>query len=185
LSPRPEIPSTHEPVLFAHHPARDPGVALKYFLTDRVNQNKAKVKSVPNCPKCGSETSAEMAFCPKCGAPLKVQQPTDLREEMRERRREWRERRRELREQRRQAEKREKTEKNEKYEKRETYLPSFIGPLIGGVVVLFLGLVFYFTIAGSYQAEVVGAAFFVIVGLIVIAAAIYAATAATRRHPAT
>jgi Flp pilus assembly protein TadB len=136
-----------------------------------------------------------MAFCPKCGAPLKVEEPTvhagQSREEWRERRREWRERRRELREQRREAEKGEKqekgekTEKYEKYEKHEVGGPTFMGSLVGGFILLFLGLVFYFTVTGGYGVELVWAAFFVIIGLLVIVGAVYAATISTRRHPRT
>jgi len=151
------------------------------------------------CPKCGAKVDEEMAFCPKCGAPLKVEQPQDLKETgkefgegMREHGRELRERmreeRRQLREQRRRDEKAEKDEKGEKNEQPEKYEKrefSFVGPLIGGLVLLFLGLMFYVQLTGYLKPEIVWALMFVTIGAIIIVAVIYGATMAARRHPRT
>jgi len=148
------------------------------------------------CPKCGAEVKEEMAFCPKCGAPLKVEQPQDMKEmgkeigeRMREHGRELRERmreeRRQFRGQRRRDEKNEKAEKNEqpeKYEKREF---SFVGPLVGGLVLLFLGFMFYAQLTGILEPQIVRALLFITIGIIIIVAVIYGATMATRRHPRT
>jgi len=134
---------------------------------------RIRVKVMPNCPSCGAEINEEMAFCPKCGASLKVQQPADQSQPRRESRREWRERRRELREQRREA---------RRYEKHEHGL---VGPLIGGLVLVFLGLMFYYFTTSSYNVEVLLASFFVLIGLIVIGAALYGVIVAARRHPRT
>jgi len=113
------------------------------------------------CPKCGAKVEEEMTFCPKCGAPLKAERPQ-----------EWR-RRAEKGEK---AEKHEKGEKAEKYEKREF---GFIGPLIGGLILIFLGLTFYLQLLGYRVWEIAWAFFFIIIGIIIIIGTIYA----TRRHP--
>lgn len=138
------------------------------------------VKVVPNCPKCGSEVDETMVFCPRCGASLRAESMLDWRDELRARRREWRERRRELRSQRRQSRKSEKEEKWEKTEKHE-YL--FLGPLIGGLVLIIFGAFLYLLIAGGYGAQMLTALFFVFVGVIIIAAAVYGVIMAGRRHP--
>jgi len=117
-----------------------------------------RVNLMPYCPKCGTEVSEEMAFCPKCGAPLKGP-PAGYRPEKAEK-----------------SEKEEKREKTEKYEKREF---GVIGPLIGGLILIFLGLMFYLELTGFARREILWAFFFVIIGIIIIIGAVYAA----RRHP--
>ena len=105
-----------------------------------------------------------MTFCPKCGAPLKAERPQ-----------EWR-RRAEKGEKAEKAEKSEKREKAEKHEKREF---GFVGPLIGGLILIFLGLMFYLQLLGYRVWEIAWAFFFIIIGIIIIIGTIYA----TRRHP--
>jgi hypothetical protein len=122
-----------------------------------------------HCPNCGTEVDEEMAFCPKCGAALKVEQapagsgsvPRSYRGEKAEK-----------------HEKREKTEKTEKYEKREF---GFVGPLIGGLILILFGLVSYLQVTGLLEREVVGALFLIIVWIMIIVGGLYAA----RRHPRT
>lgn len=120
------------------------------------------------CPKCGTEVSEEMAFCPKCGAPLKAEKPsieappTGYRPEKAEK-----------------AEKHEKQEKGEKTEKHEKREFGFIGSLIGGLILIFFGLMSYLQVTGFLGKEVVGALFLILIGIIIIIGAIYAA----RRHP--
>jgi hypothetical protein len=158
------------------------GCFSKKVLNTAIWNKQVKVKTVPHCPKCGAEVDEKMAFCPKCGASLEAQRPVDWREQRREIRREWRERRRELREQRRGAEKHEEDEweKTEKYEKHEHV---FIGPFIGGLIIIFLGILFYLLTIGGAGAETLLASFFLAVGLIIVAAAIYGLVIASRRHP--
>jgi len=120
-----------------------------------------------------------MAFCPKCGAALKPTTRADWRQEMRERRREWREQRRQWREQRR------ATGRTEKYEKTEKHEHPFIGPLIAGSILILLGLLLYFEGTHVVATEFAGAYFFIVIGLIVLALAVYAAILAARRHPRT
>ena len=123
------------------------------------------------CPKCGTKVSEEMAFCPKCGAPLKAEKPpteavppAGYRPEKAEKAEKH--------------EKGEKREKTEKYEKREL---GFIGPLIGGLILIFLGLMSYLQVTGFLGREAVGAFFLILIGIIIIIGVIYAA----RRHPRT
>ncbi|MDH5754847.1 MAG: hypothetical protein OEY95_06580 [Candidatus Bathyarchaeota archaeon] len=75
-------------------------------------------------------------------------------------------------------EKKEKKEKTEKYEKREL---RFIGPLIGGLILIFLGLISYLQVIGFVGREAVSALFLILIGIIIIIGALIAA----RRHPKT
>lgn len=125
------------------------------------------------CPKCGNEISEEMAFCPKCGTSLKVAQPTtEARTTVTYRRDE-------------KSEKREKDEKEEKGEKHEKREYSFIGPLIGGLILVCIGLVGYLQVTQGFDPRTVWAIFFVIIGVIIIGGAVYGAMLAGRRHPRT
>jgi uncharacterized membrane protein YvbJ len=121
------------------------------------------------CPKCGNKITEDMVFCPKCGAPLTVEQATPQPARPPTYRHE-------------KEEKSEKgQEKREKHEKREY---AFIGPLIGGLILLFIGLSAYLSVTG-YDPRVLWALFFVAVGVLIIVGAIYGATMASRRHPRT
>ncbi|NIO38495.1 zinc-ribbon domain-containing protein [Candidatus Bathyarchaeota archaeon] len=126
---------------------------------------------MPYCAKCGTETSEGMTFCPKCGAPLKAERPPVEAAPAR-----YRHEKQEKGEKQEKSEKAEKAEKGEKYEKREFGL---IGPLIGGLFLIFLGFVFYLQLIGYNLWQNAGAFFLVIVGILIIIGAIMAA----RRHP--
>jgi predicted nucleic acid-binding Zn ribbon protein len=131
---------------------------------------------VSYCPKCGNKISEEMSFCPKCGAPLKAEQaapgpaPTTYRGGEK-------------------SEKHEKREKGEKGEKREKREYAFLGPLIGGLILVFIGLTFYVKTSGIVADEnlmsILWALFFVIIGVVVVVAAVYGVVMASRRHPRT
>ncbi|NWG11054.1 zinc ribbon domain-containing protein [Candidatus Bathyarchaeota archaeon] len=132
-----------------------------------------------NCPKCGAKVTEEMAFCPKCGAPLKAEKPkeqppaapvppTVYRGEKAEK-----------------HEKEEKGEKGEKAEKHEKREFTFIGPLIGGLVLIFLGFMAYMQVSGMLGREIAWATFLVVIGIIIIVAGIYAWMVASRRYPKT
>lgn len=123
------------------------------------------------CPKCGGEVSEEMSFCPKCGATLKAGQVSVETRPTTARRRDEK------------AEKHEKDEKDEKGEKHEKREYSFLGPFIGGLVLIMLGLTAFLEVTGTFNRTLVWAVFFVVVGLIVIIGAIYGAMLASRRHP--
>jgi hypothetical protein len=88
----------------------------------------------------------------------------------------------------RRAERGEKHEKDGEYEKTERHEKSefgFIGPLAGGLVLIFLGLLFYFQVTGQVGRDVAIASFMVIIGAVIIAVALYAVIVASKRHPAT
>ena len=105
-----------------------------------------------------------MIFCPKCGASLKVEpqasQPVD-----------WREQRRQWREQRRQWRREHEGEWAEKHEKHEQ---AFMGPLIGGIVLVVLGLLIYLGITGALNWQVLQPLFLVFLGLIILVGGLYA-----------
>lgn len=81
---------------------------------------------LPFCPKCGAEVSDDVAFCPKCGNQISVSPAAVGRRYARGEK----------------EEKREKGEKEEKHEKEEK--PSDrTGPLVGGLILIWLGITFY------------------------------------------
>ncbi len=134
------------------------------------------VNRMSYCPKCGSKIDEEMSFCPKCGAPLKTATvatetpsasfPSYRRDEKTE-------------------EKHEKHEKQEKHEKKEKREYGFMGPLIGGLILLFIGSALYLRATTSYPVEVLWALFFILVGLLIVIGGIYGVVVGGRRHPRT
>jgi len=132
---------------------------------------------MPECKKCGAKVKEDMSFCPNCGASLReaaaVSQPsapapqpiTHVRHEK--------------------EEKREKGEKREKHEKGEF---GWLGPFIGGIVLIIIGLISYFEVTGILSPltqQILWAFFIIIVGILLIFGAIYAMTTARRRYPRT
>ena len=135
------------------------------------------------CPKCGNKITEEMTFCPNCGASLKAvqpavaAQPTAPRGEKGEKGEKQEKREKEARDQ------REKREKGEMHEKRQY---GFAGPLIGGLILIFFGLMLFIGLTTpGMNSGILWAFFVVIIGIIIIIGAIYAATMASRRHPPT
>jgi len=132
---------------------------------------------MPECKKCGAKVKEDMSFCPNCGASLReaaaaAPQPsapapppiTHVRYEK--------------------EEKREKEEKGEKHEKGEY---GWIGPFIGGIILIIIGLIAYVEATGIIiiDTRIAWAFFIVIVGILLIFGAIYAMTTARRRYPRT
>jgi uncharacterized membrane protein YvbJ len=117
---------------------------------------------MPYCPKCGAEVSEEMNFCPKCGATLGPLPPRVRREKEEK------------------HEKREKSEKAEKHEKREY---GYIGPLIGGLILIVVGLMAYLATISPTYARNWGPILLIAVGAIILVITIYAAMAAAERSP--
>jgi len=123
------------------------------------------------CPKCGNKIDENMMFCPKCGAALKKTPPSTetaprtvvYRNEKNEK-----------------DEKHEKGEKTEKHEKR---VYGFMGPLIGGLILILIGLTAYLELVNMVERRMLGALFFVIVGVAIIIGVAYGATLARKRHP--
>jgi len=126
---------------------------------------------MPYCRKCGTKTEEEMVFCPKCGASLKGEpQVTVARRAEKGEKQEKAE------------EKGEKREKSEKHEKREW---GFLGPLVGGIILIFIGFMTYLQIANLVAKENASAFILIVVGLVIMIAAVYGAILASRRHPKT
>ena len=123
---------------------------------------------MPYCPRCGAEVDERMAFCPKCGAPLRVEEsltearPLAYKHEKAEK-----------------TEKQEKEEKSETAEKHEKREFGVVGPLIGGLFLIFLGLMFYLQIMGHRVWDFAWAFFLILVGSLIIIGVIYG----MRRYP--
>lgn len=131
------------------------------------------------CKKCGYKVRENMSFCPRCGAPLKAEAQPAEQQPIAQRR--YRNEKAEK------GEKREKEEKQEKGEKHEKGEYAFIGPFIGGLVLLIIGLISFLQVTGvitAFAREVVWASFIIIAGVLLIAGAIYATMMTRRRNPA-
>jgi predicted lipid-binding transport protein (Tim44 family) len=111
-----------------------------------------------------------MTFCPKCGASLRIAQTATQPTPPQARRRDEK------------GEKREKEEKGEKAEKHEKGEYGMIGPLVGGLILILIGIAAFLDVAGQFRA-VGWAVILVIVGIIIMFAAIYGAILASRRQP--
>ncbi len=127
------------------------------------------------CPKCGNKVDDTMTFCPRCGNSLKMETtpstppPYDYR---------YRYRRRD-----------EKNEKNEKPEKRDEKHEkpggSYVGMLIAGLVILFLGALAFVNATSPVLNEPLTAALvLVVIGIIIVVAGIYYSTTVRKRNPA-
>ena len=138
------------------------------------------VRNMPSCPKCNSRVTEAMSFCPTCGASLKAAPapapaaaPAPPAPPVRREKEEKGEK----------DEKGEKAEKGEKGEKHEKQTFGPLGPVVFGVVLIMLGLLFYLRMTGWMAEPTLWAYFFVAIGIVIILAAIYGAMMAARRHP--
>ena len=125
---------------------------------------------LPYCQKCGNKVDETMTFCPRCGASLKDQAVSGQATPPTYRGRNEKE------------EKNEKREKQEpeKGEKREKGQSGYVGFLIGGLVLILLGA---FSLLSAFNSALNGAVFLLLVGIIVIVAAVYLAVTARKRFP--
>jgi predicted lipid-binding transport protein (Tim44 family) len=129
---------------------------------------------MPYCPKCGNLVDENMTFCPRCGAPLKAEAtaktqpqgptPPYRRDEKTEK-----------------NEKNEHDEKTEKQEKGEH--GGFIGFFIGGLILIIIGVFSLLSISGVLTSGANSALVLVLIGVVIIIAAVYVATNARRRSP--
>jgi len=124
------------------------------------------------CPKCGHKIDETMIFCPNCGASLKTgttaqsQPATPPYDYYRYRHRH------------------EKEEKNEKAEKHEKPGGGYLGLIIAGVIVLFIGVLAYLNATtGFLTGPVASALVVVVIGLIIVVAGVYYASRARSRNP--
>jgi len=135
------------------------------------------------CPKCGNKVDETMTFCPRCGASLKMEStsqaapaptyppaPVHTRNEKQEK-----------------NEKREKQEKQggEKGEKHEKGGHGFIGWMIAGLFLIFIGFVWYTDAVYQWvpRGRGSGAFWILAIGIIIIVAGIYFAMRARKNYP--
>jgi len=181
----PTITKAYSEARILNYPANNPAtkacplqrrVHLKYSLI-LIGWQIGVVRNMPNCPKCNSKVTEAMSFCPNCGASLKEAPPAvpapvpapPVRREKQEKQEK--------------GEKGEKQEKSEKGEKHEKEGFGLLGPIIGGIVLIMLGVMAFLSLQPGINQQVLGAYFLVIVGIVIIVAAIYGAMIAARRHP--
>jgi len=117
---------------------------------------------MPYCPKCGKEVIESTNFCPNCGADMRRERPPTRPARI---------------------EKREKEEKSEKKEKAEKEEVSPAAPLIGGIILIFVGLTFYLSAAGLVALRDLWPYFLLLLGIVIVIAAIYAGVTASKRNP--
>ena len=127
------------------------------------------------CQKCGNEINETMTFCPRCGAPLKAEAPVQAapapqRSEKAEK-----------------GEKQEKQEKQEpeKGEKHEKGQYGFVGWLVGGFILIIIGFFALLQISNIISSGIMWAVVLLIIGVIVIIAAVYFASMARKHYPST
>lgn len=126
------------------------------------------------CPNCGNKIDETMTFCPHCGTALKAATPSPAPPPV------YPPRRRDEK-----SEKNEKQEKNqqpEKGEKQEKGEHGYIGYLIGGLVLIVIGLFSVLNISGILTGSS-WAVMLLVIGIIIIIAAIYLAFGARRHNP--
>ncbi|MGF3522929.1 MAG: zinc-ribbon domain-containing protein [Candidatus Bathyarchaeia archaeon] len=131
------------------------------------------------CPKCGNKVDETMAFCPRCGAPLGTAGPVSAPPPTYQR-----------------SEKSEKQEKQEKGEKQEKNEPekgekhekgefSFIGWLIGGLILIFIGSLYFLNLHFRLvNTTTAWALFLLVIGVVIIVVGAYLGTRARRQNPA-
>jgi uncharacterized membrane protein YvbJ len=130
---------------------------------------------MPYCQKCGFEVNKDMTFCPQCGATLKVtatRPPGHYRSEKAEKQ-----------EKEEKHEKEEKTEKGEKTEKYEKQEYGVLGSLIGGLILILVGIMFYLTVTGFLNMRSIFPFLLIIIGAIVILGVIIGAFRARSKNP--
>jgi uncharacterized membrane protein YvbJ len=124
------------------------------------------------CPKCGNQVEENMTFCPRCGAALKAE--AAVRPVRRNEKGEKNEKR----------EKQEKQQQPEKGEKQEKGQYGFIGWLVGGLVLVFAGVMAFLNLRYNFVNTATGwAVFLLIVGIMIVIVAVYFATTARKRSP--
>lgn len=133
---------------------------------------------MPYCHKCGSEVKEEASFCPQCGVVLKAgahpppRSPEPYRSEKEEKQEK--------------QEKTEKDEKTEKYEQQEKYERkeySVLGSLVGGIILIIVGIMFYLTVTGTFSFSSIFPVFLIIIGVIIILGVAIGAVMANKRNP--
>jgi len=137
-----------------------------------------KVNFMPYCQKCGSEVKEAMTFCPQCGAALKTKGPAPpMPPES------YRVEKAEKQEKQEKNEKNEKTEKGEQQEKHEKQQYGILGPLVGGLILILVGFMFYLSVIGVLTFRSIFPFVLIIVGAIVIVGVLIGSFMAKGRNP--
>jgi hypothetical protein len=126
---------------------------------------------MPFCPKCGEEVIEIMDFCPRCGFSLKDTQYENIGDrveaEVKRAKEGWKEERWRM--------------GGERWQRYGEPRFSFLGSLIGGLILICLGLAFYFQIVEGLGLRFFLSSFIVIVGIIVIALGMYMFSVFTKK----
>ena len=130
---------------------------------------------MPYCQKCGSEVKEEMTFCPQCGATLKAEESKPIMTPER-----YRDEKGEKQEKQEKNEKMEKGEQQEKYEKQQY---GILGPLVGGIIIILIGVMFYLSIIGVFTFRSIFPFVLIIIGAIVILGVLVGSIMAKGRNP--
>ena len=128
------------------------------------------------CPKCGNKVDETMVFCPRCGASLKGATPGQVPPAQ-----PYRNEKTEKKERREKQEKREQPEKGEKQEKGEF---SYIGWLIGGIIVIVIGILAFANASGYVTSAVQNAIVLLVIGFVIVLVAVWMSMRARSRNPA-
>jgi uncharacterized membrane protein YvbJ len=135
---------------------------------------------MPYCPKCGSEVKEEMTFCPRCGASLKTKESSQTMPVDR-----YRGEKTEKQEKQEKQEKNEKNEKGEQQEKFEKQQYGILGPLVGGLILILIGVMFYLSLIGVFTFRSIFPFVLIIIGAIVIVGVLVGSLMAKGRNPKT
>jgi len=127
---------------------------------------------MPYCQKCGNLVEENMTFCPRCGAPLKGQASPQVSASPH---------RKDEKSEKNEKDARDRDEKNEKQEKSER--GGFIGYFIGGSILIIIGLFSLLSLSGWIPSWANGPLILVLIGVVIIIAAVYAAVMAKKRSP--
>ena len=130
---------------------------------------------MPYCRKCGSEIKEEMSFCPQCGTAIKATETESTQY--------YRSEKGEKNEKQEKHEKEEKTEKNEHQEKYEKQEFGILGPFVGGIILIFVGVMFFLAVSGSINFSSVFPFFLIIIGGLVILGVAIGAVMARKKNP--
>lgn len=132
---------------------------------------------MPYCPKCGLEVKEEMTFCPRCGASLKTKESMPAEQ--------YKGEKTEKQEKQEKQEKNEKNEKGEQQEKYEKQQYGILGPLVGGLILILVGVMFYLSLIGVFTLSSIFPFVLIIIGAIVILGVLIGSLMAKGRNPET
>ena len=135
---------------------------------------------MPYCHKCGSEVKKENSFCPQCGATLTGIPEPSISPVPQIHEKEENFEKQEKHEKNEKQEKMEKSEQQEKYEKQEL---GILGPLIGGIILIIVGFMFYLTVSGAINLRSLLPFFLIIIGAIVLLGVGLGAVMARAKNP--